>query len=224
MTTSTLEITATRISRARRSSMTDEIVRMCVVAFGTLAVALGLAFNYYAKPFPWLGAVLLLLIAAATRVFGIPLPGKGFASFAVGPGIAALIALDWAAGVARRRARNHPRRRGRAAASAAQRAQQRRPLSHRGLDRRLRILRTVERPARYRRLLREQRMATRLHDRAVPAHRERHVLSAAQALARDRVGGRDDSPLAGKARSRCSRRFSRSARSASRTARRRRAR
>ncbi|MDQ2765798.1 MAG: methyl-accepting chemotaxis protein, partial [Gemmatimonadota bacterium] len=98
MTTSPLEITATRLLPARRSWMTDEIVRMCVVAFGTLAVALGLAFNYYAKPFPWLGAVLLLLIAAATRVFGIPLPGKGFASFAVGPGVAALIAFDWAAG------------------------------------------------------------------------------------------------------------------------------
>ena len=98
MTTSPLEITATPLAPARRSWMTDEIVRMCVVAFGILAVALGLAFNYYAKPFPWLGALLLLLIAAATRVFGIPLPGKGFASFAVGPGVAALIAFDWAAG------------------------------------------------------------------------------------------------------------------------------
>ena len=78
--------------------MNDEIVRMCVVAFGTLSVSLGLAFNYYAHPFPWLGAGLLLVTAAATRVFGIPLPGKGFSSFAVGPGIAALIALDWAAG------------------------------------------------------------------------------------------------------------------------------
>src|SRR3954469_9821025 len=98
MTTSPLEITGTRLTPARRFWMTDEIVRMCVVAFGTLAVSLGLAFNYYAHPFPWLGAALLLLVAAATRVFGIPLPGKGFASFAVGPGIAALIALDWAAG------------------------------------------------------------------------------------------------------------------------------
>jgi methyl-accepting chemotaxis protein len=98
MTTASLEITATRLLPARRSWMTDEIVRMCVVAFGTLSVALGLAFNYYAHPFPWLGAGLLLVVAAATRVFGIPLPGKGFASFAVGPGIAAIIALDWAAG------------------------------------------------------------------------------------------------------------------------------
>ena len=98
MTTSQFEITATRMMPARRSWMTDELVRMCVVAFGTLSVALGLAFNYYAHPFPWLGAGLLLVVAAATRVFGIPLPGKGFASFAVGPGVAALIALDWAAG------------------------------------------------------------------------------------------------------------------------------
>jgi methyl-accepting chemotaxis protein len=98
MTTAPLEITATRLVPARRLWMTDEIVRMCVVAFGTLSVALGLAFNYYAHPFPWLGAGLLLVVAAATRVFGIPLPGKGFASFAVGPGIAAIIALDWAAG------------------------------------------------------------------------------------------------------------------------------
>jgi methyl-accepting chemotaxis protein len=98
MTTNMLEITGTRSLPTRRFWMTDEIVRMCVVAFGTLAVALGLAFNYYAHPFPWLGAALLLLVAAATRVFGIPLPGKGFASFAVGPGIAAIVALDWAGG------------------------------------------------------------------------------------------------------------------------------
>src|SRR2546423_15457234 len=98
MTTSPLEIAATPPLTTRRFWMTDEIVRMCVVAFGTLAVSLGLAFNYYSHPFPWLGAGLLLLVGAATRVFGIPLPGKGFASFAVGPGVAALIAFDWAGG------------------------------------------------------------------------------------------------------------------------------
>ncbi len=98
MTTSPFEITGTRMLPARRFWMTDEIVRMCVVAFGTLAVTLGLAFDYFAHPFPWLGAGLLCLIAAATRVFGIPLPGKGFASFAVGPGVAAIVALDWAGG------------------------------------------------------------------------------------------------------------------------------
>ncbi|HEY7860937.1 MAG TPA: methyl-accepting chemotaxis protein [Gemmatimonadaceae bacterium] len=98
MTTAPLEITATRRMPSRRSWLTDELVRMSVVAFGALSVALGLSFNYYAHPFPWLGAGLLLFIAAATRVFGIPLPGKGFASFAVGPGIAAIIAFDWAAG------------------------------------------------------------------------------------------------------------------------------
>ena len=86
--------------------MTDEIVRMCVVAFGTLSVALGLAFNYYAHPFPWLGAGLLLFVAAATRVFGIPLPGKGFASFAVGPAIAARAQEQWRAGWPHNRVRN----------------------------------------------------------------------------------------------------------------------
>jgi len=78
--------------------LTDETVRQGVVAFGGLAAILGLAFGYAAHPFPWLGATLVLVIAAATRVFGIPLPGKGFASFAVGAGIAGIIALDWAAG------------------------------------------------------------------------------------------------------------------------------
>lgn len=84
--------------RARTIWKTDEIVRRSVVAFGFLATAVGLAFHHYTTPFPWLGAVLLLVIAAASRVFGIPLPGKGYASFAVGAGIASVIALDWAAG------------------------------------------------------------------------------------------------------------------------------
>jgi methyl-accepting chemotaxis protein len=43
-------------------------------------------------------AVLLVVVGASTRYFGIPLPGKGFTSFVVGSGIAAVIALDWAAG------------------------------------------------------------------------------------------------------------------------------
>jgi methyl-accepting chemotaxis protein len=93
-----MEITAAPRLPSRRSWVTDELVRMCVLAFGSLSVALGLTFNYYAHPFPWLGAGLLVVVLAATRTFGIPLPGKGYASFAVGPAIAALIALDWAAG------------------------------------------------------------------------------------------------------------------------------
>jgi methyl-accepting chemotaxis protein len=80
--------------------ITDEWVRRGVITFGALAVVFGISMHSYARPFPWMGAILLLAIAAATRLFGIPLPGKGFASFAVGAGIAAVVALDWAAGAA----------------------------------------------------------------------------------------------------------------------------
>lgn len=82
----------------RPAWLDDEFVRRSVVVFAALAVPIGLAFHQYVRPFPWLGAVLLFVIVAATRAFGISLPGKGFASFAVGAGIAAVVALGWAAG------------------------------------------------------------------------------------------------------------------------------
>ena len=78
--------------------LTDETIRRLVVVFAALAIPVGFALHQYARPFPWLGAVLLFFVAIATRAFGIPLPGKGFASFAVGAGIAAVVALGWAAG------------------------------------------------------------------------------------------------------------------------------
>ncbi|HEY7877506.1 MAG TPA: methyl-accepting chemotaxis protein [Gemmatimonadaceae bacterium] len=83
---------------SRPSWLTDEIVRRLVVTFAAFVVPIGFALHQYVRPFPWLGALLLFFVAAATRAFGIPLPGKGFASFAVGAGIAAVIALGWAAG------------------------------------------------------------------------------------------------------------------------------
>ncbi|HEX5179281.1 MAG TPA: methyl-accepting chemotaxis protein [Gemmatimonadaceae bacterium] len=82
----------------RPAWLTDETVRRSVVVFAAFAIPVGFAFHQYARPFPWLGAALLLVVAIATRAFGIPLPGKGFASFAVGAGIAAVVALGWAAG------------------------------------------------------------------------------------------------------------------------------
>ena len=88
-----------RASGADRPAwLNDEVVRRAVVSVGTVALILGIALDQIVRPFPWLGAVLLFVLAAATRVFGIPLPGKGFASFGVGAGIAAMIALGWAAG------------------------------------------------------------------------------------------------------------------------------
>lgn len=80
----------------RRRRITDETIRKSVVAFAAFSVPVGLALHQYTRPIPWLGATLIITILAASRAFGIPLPGKGFASFAVGAAIASVLALGWA--------------------------------------------------------------------------------------------------------------------------------
>jgi methyl-accepting chemotaxis protein len=82
----------------KRRRITDETIRKSVVAFAAFSVPVGLALHQYARPVPWLGAILIVTVLAATRAFGIPLPGKGFASFAVGAAIPAVLALGWAGG------------------------------------------------------------------------------------------------------------------------------
>ncbi|MFN2397210.1 MAG: methyl-accepting chemotaxis protein [Gemmatimonadaceae bacterium] len=77
---------------------TDETIRRAVIAAALLVIPSGLVFHQYVRPFPWLVALLLVVATAATRAFGIPLPGKGYASFVVGAGIACIAALGWAAG------------------------------------------------------------------------------------------------------------------------------
>ncbi|HET7584475.1 MAG TPA: methyl-accepting chemotaxis protein [Gemmatimonadaceae bacterium] len=78
---------------------TDELVRRTVIVVAVPTIAIGLiAFGQYVHPFPWLGAALLFAVAAATRAFGVPLPGKGYTSYAAGVGIASVVALGWAAG------------------------------------------------------------------------------------------------------------------------------
>jgi methyl-accepting chemotaxis protein len=83
---------------SERRRITDETIRKSVVAFAAFSVPVGLALHQYARPIPVLGALLIVTVVAATRAFGIPLPGKGFASFAVGGAIAAVLALGWAGG------------------------------------------------------------------------------------------------------------------------------
>ncbi len=83
----------------RRGWATDELVRRAVIVFAAPTIAIGLiAFKQYVHPFPWLGAALLFAVAAATRAFGVPLPGKGYTSYAAGTGIASVVALGWGAG------------------------------------------------------------------------------------------------------------------------------
>ena len=82
----------------RPTWLTDEIVRRGVVTSGVLCISLGLAFHQYISPFPWSVAMLVLVLCVAARTFGIPLPGKGFASFVIGPAVASAFALGWAPG------------------------------------------------------------------------------------------------------------------------------
>ncbi|HEX6533122.1 MAG TPA: methyl-accepting chemotaxis protein [Gemmatimonadaceae bacterium] len=80
--------------------LTDETIRKLVVACAAFSIPVGLSLHQYVRPFPWLGALLIVALSAGTRAFGVPLPGKGFASFAVGTGLAGVLALGWAAGAA----------------------------------------------------------------------------------------------------------------------------
>ncbi|MBX6331216.1 MAG: hypothetical protein IRY91_05155, partial [Gemmatimonadaceae bacterium] len=93
--TAATEIAASRPFR-RPAWLTDDAVRKTVVVLAALAVPIGFALHQFIRPFPWLGAGLIFFLAAATRTFGIPLPGKGFASFTVGPAMAGVAALGWA--------------------------------------------------------------------------------------------------------------------------------
>ena len=82
----------------KRRRITDESIRKSVVAFAAFSVPVGLALHQYSRPIPWLGVLFVVTILVATRAFGIPLPGKGFASFAVGAAIPAVLSLGWAGG------------------------------------------------------------------------------------------------------------------------------
>ena len=63
-----------------------------------VAVVLRLACQHYLRPLPLTVGLLVLALCIAARPFGIPLPGKGFASFVIGPATVSVFALGWAAG------------------------------------------------------------------------------------------------------------------------------
>lgn len=74
------------------------MIGWAVVIFGASAIVGGLVSQGVEQPFPWVAAVVLALLAAASRRFGIPLPGKGYASFLVGAAPTAVVAFGWPAG------------------------------------------------------------------------------------------------------------------------------
>ncbi len=63
-----------------------------------LAIIAAIWSGSFPEPFPVLEIVLTVAAAAATREFGIPLPGKGFASFVLGVVVFALLRHGWAWG------------------------------------------------------------------------------------------------------------------------------
>lgn len=78
----------------------DRLIGLFVVLAAGLIVPIGLATGAHVEPFPWGTALLLTVLAAATRPLGVPLPGKGFASFVMAAAAAAVVVLGWAAGAA----------------------------------------------------------------------------------------------------------------------------
>lgn len=82
----------------RPAWLTDELVRRLVLSFSVLAISVGVGLGEYISPFPWTVAILMTALAAGARTFGIPLPGKGYASFVIGPAIASVFALGWPPG------------------------------------------------------------------------------------------------------------------------------
>src|SRR6266853_2776995 len=83
------------------SSEAEEIgrqafIRVAVIAGAVIAVAAAIWSASLPEPFPVLEFVLMVLAAAATREFGLPLPGRGFASFVLGVVLVAVFRHGWA--------------------------------------------------------------------------------------------------------------------------------
>ena len=89
----------TDTSRSTQHRGEDRFLRVGIdfAALATLAFVLLSA--EFPRPFPVLELVLLVLIAAATREFGLALPGKGFSSFVLGVVLFAVLHRGWAFGV-----------------------------------------------------------------------------------------------------------------------------
>ncbi|MFI5206860.1 MAG: methyl-accepting chemotaxis protein [Gemmatimonadales bacterium] len=72
------------------------IIRVAVIAGAVIAVAATIWSASLPEPFPILEFILMVAAAAATREFGLPLPGRGFASFVLGVVLIAVLRHGWA--------------------------------------------------------------------------------------------------------------------------------
>jgi methyl-accepting chemotaxis protein/putative methionine-R-sulfoxide reductase with GAF domain len=76
----------------------EALIQAAVLAGAVLAIVAAIWSASFPQPFPVLELLLTVGAAAATRHFGIPLPGKGFASFVLGAVAFAVLRHGWAWG------------------------------------------------------------------------------------------------------------------------------
>ena len=76
----------------------EALIQSAMIAGAVIAVAAAIWSASLPEPLPVLELVLTVGAAAATREFGLPLPGKGFASFVLGIVIFAVLRHGWAWG------------------------------------------------------------------------------------------------------------------------------
>jgi len=76
----------------------DTVIQSTMMLLAVLGIVAAIWSNSFPQPFPLVELVLTVAAAAATRRFGLALPGKGFASFVQGVVIFALLRHGWAWG------------------------------------------------------------------------------------------------------------------------------
>lgn len=83
-----------------RDAATTELGKNTVIQVGVelgalAAVVLAVLFGQFPHPFPWLEFIATVAAVAAIRRYGLPLPGKGFASFVLGAMVFAVLRHGW---------------------------------------------------------------------------------------------------------------------------------
>lgn len=82
----------------RQGAGKETLIQVGVLAGAVLAVVASIWSNRFPQPFPAAELLLSVTAAAATRKYGIPLPGKGYSSFVLGVVLFALLRHGWAWG------------------------------------------------------------------------------------------------------------------------------
>jgi methyl-accepting chemotaxis protein len=77
----------------------EQILRTGVDLLALVALAYVILVGRFPHPFPLVEFVLLVAVAAATRRYGLALPGKGFSSFVLGVVLFAILRHGWGWGV-----------------------------------------------------------------------------------------------------------------------------